>query len=193
MPLEEIFKFCALLNQFRGVERVLLVNGQNRLENDVEHSYQLAMLAWFIVSNRSSNLDKDLILKYALIHDFVEVYAGDTNLYTKDNAHRASKIERERLAAKRLKEELSTFPDLHELIHGYELREDDESKFIYALDKIQPILNIYLDNGRTWKREGITLEMIIESKQAKVTLSPEVKLYFDQIVTLLKERKAELF
>ncbi|MDB5237439.1 MAG: metal dependent phosphohydrolase, putative hydrolase of superfamily, partial [Parcubacteria group bacterium] len=121
-----------------------------------------------------------------------EVYAGDTYIY--GNAEElASKHEREAAAAQRLAEEFPDFPDLHELIETYEKREDAESRFIYALDKLQPVLHIYLDDGATWKETGVTLAMAIENKTPKIAVSPEIAAYFDELLVLLRERQEELF
>ena len=61
--------------------------------------------------------------------------------------------------------EFKEFDDLHILIEQYEKKQDAESRFVYALDKIQPVLNIYTDNGRTWREKNITLQMIIDNKK----------------------------
>ncbi len=189
----DILKFQKILNEFGQVKRTILVNGENRMENDIEHSYQLAMLAWYIVSLKDLDLDIDLVIKYALIHDFVEVYAGDTYVYSEDEELKASKEQREKDAAERLKKEFSEFSELHDLIDEYENKKDKESKFIYALDKIQPVLNIYMDGGRTWKEKDITLSMLIESKKDKVSISKDAQEYFNKIIEILKENEKELF
>lgn len=191
--LTNLLKFVQLLNDFRRTKRVVLANGEDRWENDVEHSFQLAMLAWYIVSTERLSLNLDHVLKYALIHDLVEVYAGDTYLHTNNEELRNSKPHREREAAARLEKEFPKLKDLHRLIAAYEKREDQESKFIYALDKVQPTLNIYLDDGRTWKEKGITLEMEIQRKVDKVTASPEVKQLFDELVAVFKDQEEKLF
>ncbi|MDD5083622.1 MAG: HD domain-containing protein [Candidatus Moranbacteria bacterium] len=191
--LQQALKFSELLNQFRRVIRVVRVNGEDRWENDVEHSYQLAMLAWYIADARKLPLDVGLVVKYALIHDLVEVYAGDTYIYSADKKHLEGKHDREEEARKRLRSEIAEFEELHRLIVRYESREDAESRFVYALDKIQPMLNIYLDNGDTWKEKEVTLEMLFENKEDKVKISPEVKRYFDEFIQLLRENEERLF
>lgn len=191
--LEKLIKFTKLLNEFRAVERVLRVPGQDRYENDTEHSYNLAMMAWYIVSSTKNNLDQDKVIRYALVHDFLEVYAGDTYIYSEDAAHLASKHEREAAAIAKLRETLTEFPDLHATIDAYEARSDAESRFVYALDKIEPVLHMYLDGGRTWKEAKIGLERVYESKKDKVSLSPEIKPYFDELMELLKSKEKELF
>ena len=193
LDLQKILGFVRLLNAFRQVRRALRVNSEERLENDVEHSYYLGMLAWYIADSHHLALDKDLILKYALVHDIVEVHAGDTYVFTTDAKKRDSKEAREKKAILQLQKEFPEFGDLHKLIAGYEKREDDESRFVYALDKIQPVLNIYLDNGRTWKENGVTIQMLVDFKKEKTALSPEVHSCFDELIGLLKKDEAKLF
>lgn len=191
--IEKLLQFTKLLDEFRAVERVLRVTGQDRYENDTEHSYNLAMLAWYIVSSTKTNLDTDKVIRYALVHDFLEVYAGDTYIYSEDAAHLASKHEREAAAIVKLRETLSEFPELHDTIDTYEARGDAESRFVYALDKIEPVLHMYLDGGRTWKEAGIGFDRVYESKKDKVSLSPEIKPYFEELMALLKLKEKELF
>lgn len=191
--LDDILRFADLLNRFREVERMLFVNGQSRKENDVEHSYQLALLAWYIVDSCNLDFDENLVIKYALVHDLVEVYSGDTWIYSNDKKEIASKEKREKKAQNFLKKEFSEFPQMHNLIEAYEKKNDPESKFVYALDKIQPILNIYRDNGRTWQELGITMDTLIKKKKDKVKVSPEVEYYFNELITLLEENEEELF
>jgi len=193
LDLQKILGFVRLLNAFRQVRRALRVNSEERLENDVEHSYYLGMLAWYIADSHHLALDKDLILKYALVHDIVEAHAGDTYVFTTDAKKRDSKEAREKKAILQLQKEFPEFGDLHKLIAGYEKREDDESRFVYALDKIQPVLNIYLDNGRTWKENGVTIQMLVDFKKEKTALSPEVHSCFDELIGLLKKDEAKLF
>jgi len=191
--INKIINFTKLLNKFRSVERVVLVNEKERNENDVEHSYYMAMLAWYIVNVNKLDLDINLVIKYALIHDFVEVYAGDTYIYSSDKAHIESKEKREKEAAEKLQKDFSEFEDMHTLIEKYEKREDKESRFIYALDKIQPMINIYTDNGRSWKVNKVRLQMLIDHKKDKVIVSPEVKKYFEDLIELLKKEEKDLF
>jgi putative hydrolase of HD superfamily len=193
LKLEDILSFTKLLNKFQEVERVLYVPGTNKLENDAEHSYQLAMLAWYILSNNSFNLNKDLVIKYALIHDLVEVYAGDTFLYSKDQNEHNSKNDREESARLRIKEEFLSFEDLHETISNYENKKDAESNFVYVLDKIHPVIQLYLDNGRMWKEREVTLAMLIEKKKSKAQLSPELLPLWNELEEILTEEQSTIF
>ena len=193
LDLSKILNFVGLLNTFRQVERVVLANNEKRWENDVEHSYHLAMLAWYIGESHALPLNRDLLVKYALVHDLVEVYAGDTYIYTMNQSEKDSKKAREEKAAVELRENFPEFEALHRLIFAYEKREGAESRFVYALDKIQPILNIYTDGGRTWKEKGVTIQMLVDTKKHQVALSPEVSACFEELVRLLKKDEEKLF
>ncbi len=192
MELKRLLDYLDLIHQFQRIDRRVMRPGEDRLENDAEHSYQLAMMAWYLNDAEGFGMDTGKLLRYALAHDLVEVYAGDTFAYTTDAAERASKESREAAAAEKISEEFPEFGSLKDTIHTYEKREDREAKFIYALDKLMPTLGIYLDGGRTWHREGVTLAMIKEYKANKIAESPEVETYFNELVSLL-EQKPELF
>ena len=189
MNLDNLLRFAELMHTLQSVKRATFVNGEDRKENDIEHQYQLAILAWYIIDSENLSFDKDLVIQYALIHDVVEVYAGDTYFF----GDRTGKEERERASAERLKIEFPEFKDLHVLIEKYERQEDRESKFVYALDKLVPVINIYLDKGRTWKHYGVTREMLVVNKAEKIKGSEEVKAYFDEMIIRLKEDEPELF
>ncbi len=191
--LQKLLGFAKILNELQKVERVIRVPGSERWENDVEHSYSLAMLAWYIIESEHLSLDKEKVFSYALAHDLVEVYAGDTYIYSEDKEFLASKPERERLAAERLVGEFPDVPEIHTAIKGYVTKEDPESRFVYALDKVEPMLKVYLDNGRTWQEKKITLEMLYEHKKAKIALSPEIQPYFDEFMELLRKEEKKLF
>lgn len=191
--LKNILEFTELLNAFNDTERVNYRPKCINQENDVEHSYQLAMLAWYISDNISPNLNKHLILKYALVHDLVEVYAGDTYLYSEDQNDHNSKHEREESARLKLIEKFPLFKDLHATILQYEKREDEESKFIYVLDKIHPMLHSYLDNGRMWKEHNVTFAMVLAKKKSKMQIYPDLLPIWDEIEKALSDNEDTLF
>jgi len=191
--IENILKFTKTLDAFRAVERAAYVPRTGRLENDIEHCYMLAMLAWYIIETDGLELDVDKVMRYALIHDLVEVHAGDTPVFSSSHTQLQNKAKREEEALQRLKEEYGEFPDLFEWIETYEKRDDKESKFVYALDKLQPMLHIYLDGGRTWREEAVTLSRLVDHKKGKVDVSPEVERYLKELVDILKKDEAKLF
>ncbi len=191
--IQNILKFAEFLNNFRLIERKLLVNGQDRQENDAEHSYQLAMIAWYMVSTGKFILDINKVISYSLVHDIVETYAGDTSFFGRTDTSEVEKVEREEAALKRIEKEFTEFSELTALIHQYEKKEDDESKFVYALDKVQPIFNVYLDKRRTWKQNKVSFDMLISLKRKKLHDDTIVIAYFDEFMKIIETEKGELF
>ncbi len=187
--IDRLFDLQRFLYAFRNIQRVIHYPNKER-ENDTEHSYSLALTAWYI-SSYFPELDKDKIIRYALAHDLVEVHAGDTFAYG-DPAHLASKHQREMAALAQIEKDWADFPDLIGSISAYEERRSPEAAFVYALDKIMPILAIYLANGHTWKEENITIAMLYDKKKTQVVVSPIVGDYFNQLYELLK-RSPHLF
>ncbi len=92
MNIHSILDFTRFLNSFRAIKRVIFTVGDGEPENDSEHSYQLAMMAWYIISAENLKLDRNLVIKYALVHNLVEVYAGDTYFYRSDKEEKHKKI-----------------------------------------------------------------------------------------------------
>ncbi len=191
--LAKLLSFTQFTHKFQQVIRTIYVTGGDRNENDAEHSFQLALVAWYIAgAEKGSILDTDKLIKYAIAHDLVETYAGDTYFHSTDTALKESKGQREKDALKRIKAEFPEFPELHKMITAYESRQDRESKFIYALDKMLPVLNIYLDEGRSWKRDKVSLSMI-RTKDEKIAVSPEITKLWQELVKIVGERERELF
>jgi 5'-deoxynucleotidase YfbR-like HD superfamily hydrolase len=155
-------------------------------ENDTEHSYNLAMTAWYL-AQWFQELDRDLVIRYALVHDIVEVHAGDTFTFG-THAELASKEQREEEALLKLEEDWNDFSDMTETIRAYEKRLDPESRFIYALDKIMPIMMVYIHDGYSWNIDKVSAQMLYDAKVAKVKLSPEIIPYFEELHELLLSR-----
>lgn len=193
MALDQILKLVDFTHKFQRIQRIVRATGEERWENDAEHSYQLALVGWYIVSANNLDLNIDKVVKYAITHDLVEIYAGDTYIFSTDTSLKNSKVEREEEALERIKREFSEFPEMSDLIEKYEKKEDKESRFIYALDKVLPVMNIYLDGGRTWREEKVKLSMLLENKTAKIALSDAVKPYWDELVEILQNKEKELF
>ncbi len=185
--IHRVLEFHELLLQFQAIERITHIPGTYRQENDTEHSYNLAMMAWFL-AQYFPRLDRDKIIRFALVHDLVEVHAGDTYIYA-DAATLATKKKREEKALEQLEKDWSDFNDLIKNVKDYETHTSEEARFVYALDKIMPILVIYLAEGYTWKQEGITPEQLDEIKRHKIAVSDDISPYYEELyVLLLKNR-----
>ena len=190
MDLTKIIKFIDFIHSFQEIERVMKIRGRDNPENDAEHSYQLAMVAWYAIDAFELKLDTNKTVKYALIHDLVEVYAGDVDAFDPDPDRDEKKQQKEHEAFLKMQVEFSEFPEMLKLLEEYEKREDEESKFVYALDKTLPPINIYLDNGRNWQERGIdfTLEKLVVNKKLKIAGQPHVEDLFDQLVKILEQQ-----
>lgn len=189
--LRKLFNFVDFLYKFRNVERAVAIKDSNRPENDLEHSAQLAYVAWYMLTTHEHTLDLGLVLRYALVHDLVEVYAGDTVVY--DEEHKKSKVEREQKALEQIRREFPEASELTDLIDAYETRNDRESRFVYALDKLMPAVNNYLSGGVLWRKLNVTLKRAVEEKQGKIAGDPIVAEYYKELLATLVEREEELF
>lgn len=193
LSLSKIIEFTNFINKFREIERVILIKNNNRKENDAEHSYQLTMLSWYINDVGELNYSLDKIIKYSLIHDLVEIYAGDVNTFSTNKSDHENKENKEMAALEKIKREFPEFPELTQTITTYNKKQDPESKFVYILDKLIPILNIYLDGGRTWIEQKVTLEMLIQNKAPKIKQDKDLNRIFEELLDILKEKEVELF
>lgn len=189
--LHQLLAFTSFTHEIRKVKRSMWVKDEELLENDSEHSFQLAMIAMFIIQENSLSFDINKCMSMAIVHDVLEVHAGDTHIFG-SNSDIKSKTKREKEAIEKLKNDWPNLNIMHQLISEYEIKETDEAKFIYALDKLTPMLNNYLDNGRNWKRENITLSQIIKAKTGKIDKDSTVNNYYEGILKQLKS-KPEFF
>ena len=184
--LSRLLELQRVLIQFSNIARVVDRHDIDKnfvRENDSEHSYSLAMMAWYL-SGYFAELNQNEVIKLALAHDLLEVHAGDTYIYG-DSEHLASKPDREAAALTRLEKEWPDFPDITNCMHTYNARETPEAKFVYALDKLMPIFLIYVSDGYSWKQQNVTLTMLDEHKRTKAALSPEIMPYYEQLYQLL--------
>jgi len=181
--IQRLIEFHRLLLDFQATERATHVPGTFEKENDTEHSYNLALSAWFL-ADYFPELDRDKIIRFALVHDLVEVHAGDTYIYA-DDATLATKEQREHDALLQLEKDWPDFPSLVEDIKIYETLDSEEAKFVYALDKIMPIVLIFIGEGYSWQKDNVTLDQLHSNKKPKVALSAAIKPYYDQLYELL--------
>jgi putative hydrolase of HD superfamily len=191
--IDNILDFAGLLNKFRLIERTVLFKGSDRKENDAEHSFSLAMLAWYINTTYKLGFDIDKLFKYSLAHDLVEVYAGDTYFIQNKDDSVAKKKQRESDAANKLRLDFPEFEEMHNIIELYEKREDPESRFIYALDKIDPMISIYVDGGRALKEYNVDLQTVKDNKISKVSVDSTIKDIYDQLIRKFEENELSIF
>lgn len=185
--IHRVLEFHELLLQFQAIHRITHIPKTHDQENDTEHSYNLAMMAWFL-AQYFPHLNRDKVIRFALVHDLVEIHAGDTYIYA-DAETLATKKDREHTALLKLEQDWPDFKDLIDNVKEYETHKSEEAKFVYALDKIMPIIVIYLGEGYTWQQEGITPERLNEVKRHKVAVSKEISPYYEELYSLLLQNR----
>jgi len=189
--LKRVAEFVRLLHAFQSVERAILAPDLVRKENDAEHSYSLAMLCWYLNNSLGLNLNKSKLLEYSLVHDFVEVYAGDT--YVFDHEGKKTKHQREEEARLRIAGEFPEFKDLHKTIERYESREDSEAIFVHAVDKLIPMVTNYLQGGRSWKEAGVRRDDLFTLKRETIKDQELVRELLEQLIQEIEPRSDEFF
>ena len=175
-----------MIADFAKVTRAVNLADNTTAENDVEHSYGVAMTSWFLHEKIAPKLDISKILKYALAHDIVEIHAGDTYVFDKQAV--ATKEARERSALVQIYSEWPDFTELPQFAEGYADKIDEEAAFVYAIDKLLPIITIELDDAKVvWTKKRVTLEM---ERKNKITIlrSDIVAPYYEKLLDWLDER-----
>ena len=185
-PLDRIADLQQLIADFAKVRRAVPLADANAAENDVEHSYGLALTCWFLQGKIAPELDLSEILKYALAHDIVEVHAGDT--YPFDTAAVATKYQREMAALVQLEHDWPDFTDLTDYARNYADKFNEEARFVYAVDKLLPVIMIELANAKEiWDKKGLTLT-IERSNKVTILQSKIVAPYYKKLLAWLDER-----
>jgi putative hydrolase of HD superfamily len=182
--IHRLIQLHQLLLDFRAVERVTRIPGKPDRENDIDHSYTLAMMAWFL-SSYFPHLDRDTVIRMSLVHDLTEVHAGDTFVFG-NNDHLTTKEQRETEALTKLAADWPDFPEMHALLEHYEQRDSEEAKFVYALDKVMPIIISVIGGGRDFQDYDVTLELMHEQKRNRVSVSPEINEYYTELIEVLR-------
>lgn len=159
--IEQQMDFMREIDGLKQIGRQTYLKDGSRKENDAEHSWHLAMMA--LIMNEYANEDVDVlrVISMVLIHDIVELDAGDTYAY--DTVGNATKRDREVAAAERifhmLPEDQAAY--LRSLWDEFEAEETSESKFAHVLDNIQPIMLNDASNGKAWKEHQVKLSQIL--------------------------------
>ncbi len=186
IPDKTLYDLQSLINTFSLVERCHSIPGTKVQENDAVHSYAVAMLSWYIIDRYSLNLNIEKVLKYVLVHDIAEIYAGDVNTYA-STTERKAKINREQKALNKLKGELTDFPQLIYAAEQYEAKLDEESLFVWTVDKIQALVLGDLDVWRPYKKIGVSYSAFIrKNAELLADASPFCKEIFEAIINYSK-------
>lgn len=148
--------FIIEVDKLKSVLRRSLLADGSRYENTAEHSWHLALVAMVLTPYAEPQVDVGRALQILLVHDLVEIDAGDTYIY--DAEARADKADRERAAADRIFNLLppEQAAQVDELWQEYEERVTPTARFAYAMDRLQPLLLNTASDGASWRRHGIS-------------------------------------
>ncbi|ELA8062779.1 HD domain-containing protein [Vibrio parahaemolyticus] len=163
--MERLEKQLALLIELDKLKSVLrrtrVKSAEGRLENSGEHSWHVALMAVLMEEHANAPVDICRVMKMLLIHDVVEIDAGDTFIY--DTAASKEQAEKEIKAAERLFGMLPTEQgqELLALWQEFEAAQSDDAKYAKALDRLIPMLLNYHNNGQSWKENSVTREQAL--------------------------------
>ena len=153
--------FLKEIDKVKHVFRRSRLLDDSRYENDAEHAWHLAVMAMTLAEYANDEgLDVSKVIRMVLLHDIVEIDAGDTLVY--DTARREEKKEQESKAAKRI---FGLLPEdqrdaFRELWEDFEARQTPEARFAAALDRLEPILQNVSTRGHAWQKHGISRERV---------------------------------
>ena len=180
--LKKQLDFMLELDKMKNIYRQTYVLHEDRKENDAEHSWHLAILAFMLEEYAAEPIDTLKVIKMVLLHDVVEIDAGDTYLY--DEEGYKSKAEREEKAAQRI---FGLLPDdqRDEYYALWREFEDDityESRFASILDRMQPLLLNYTKGGIAWKEHGVHKEQVLSRNRPYFDNSHELAEVIESVI-----------
>ncbi|WP_414588067.1 HD domain-containing protein [Scytonema sp. PCC 10023] len=180
--LTQQIQFIIEIDQLKQVLRQTLLNDGSRRENSAEHSWHLAMMVIVLAEYAPQGVHLLSAIKMVLIHDLVEIDAGDTFCY--DVQGNESKAQREAQAALRL---FGLLPadqasELRSLWEEFEAQETPTAKFAAALDRIQPLLHNQQNKGGTWLIHNITRDQVMKRMAPVETGAPELWSFVQQVI-----------
>lgn len=158
--------FIKEIDKLKYIQRKTRLFNSDRHENDAEHSWHLAMMTIVLAGHANKAIDVLKVVKMVLIHDIVEIDAGDTFIY--DTAKNHSNTEEELIAAKRIfgllpAEQGAEFIAIWE---EFEAGTTDEAKFAKSMDRLEPLLQNTSNQGGTWAEFNVGYQQVYEKKKA---------------------------
>lgn len=170
---EKQIAFILEADKEKNILRQTHLSGHGRQENDAEHAWHMAMMIYLLKEYANAPIDLAKTMMMALIHDIVEIDAGDTYAY--DAAGMETQAERERLAAERI---FGLLPDdqrdeLRGLFEEFEAGETAEAKFARTMDNLQPLMLNDSNDGGDWKAHQVTRTQVMK-RHARNQLGSEV-------------------
>jgi putative hydrolase of HD superfamily len=163
--LEQQMKFILEVDKLKSIIRQNYLIDGSRKEDDADHSWHLALMCALLSEHSNEKIDVIKTIIMVLIHDIVEIDAGDTYAY--DASGNVSKKERELVAAERIFNLLpkDQAEEMRALWDEFEEGDTSEAKFANTLDHLQPMLLNAGSNGKSWKEHQITLSQVMKRNQ----------------------------
>ena len=178
--LDQQLRFTAEIDKMTSIlRRTMLVDGSRR-ENDAEHSWHISVMALIFEEYAIEPVDVSRAVKMCVVHDLIEIYAGDTFAY--DAAGNADKAEREAAAADKLFSQLPAEQgaEIRSLWEEFDAMQTPDSKYAACMDRLQPFLHNTLTGGHTWVESG-TARPAVEKRMAIIKdFMPEVYKWVEQ-------------
>lgn len=162
-------KFLIEADKMKNVLRQTLIADGSRQETDAEHSWHLALMAMTLIeyAKDRDKIDLNRVIRMTIVHDLVEVYAGDTFCYDEDA--KKDKALREKQAADKL---FALLPpeqgrEMRSLWEEFDAEETPDAVYACAVDRLQPLINNHLTQGHTWKKGNVSSAQVY-ARMAKV-------------------------
>lgn len=170
--MEKQIAFALEIDKVKNVFRQTHLSNDGRNENDAEHSWHMAIMAYLFKEYANENVDIAKVMLMCLIHDIVEIDAGDTYAYDEEGLQ--TQKAREDAAKERI---FSILPEeqkneLSALFDEFEAYETAEAKFAHAMDNFQPLILNNSNNGGDWRGHNVTAEQVYK-RQGKTRLGSE--------------------
>lgn len=180
--LEQQLRFLVEVDKMKSVYRRTILIDKTRRESDAEHSWHFALMAMLLLEYAPETVSCEHVMRMALVHDLVEVYAGDTFAY--DEQGYLDKEQREREAADRLFAMLpgDQAAELRTLWEEFDRAETPDAQFAAAIDRLQPFLNNYLTQGHTWALGDVKSEQVYKRMDMIRIGMPEVWPFVDRMI-----------
>ena len=180
--LDALFDFFREIDKEKLIERKTYVTGAVRWENDAEHAWHMAIMTVLLSEYANEEIDVLKTVTMLLIHDIVEIDAGDTYAY--DPEGKKTQKERERKAADRI---FHLLPDdqadkMYELWEEFEAQQTPEAKFAHVLDNCQPLFLNDASNGRSWEEHQVKKSQIYKRNRKTGEGSEVIWEYMKELI-----------
>lgn len=180
--LRKQIAFILEADKEKNILRQTHLSGNGRRENDAEHAWHMAVMIYLLKEYANEEFDLAKAMVMALIHDIVEIDAGDT--YAFDDKGMETREEREKLAAERI---FGILPEdqgqeLRSLFEEYEANETPEARFVRVMDNFQPLLLNNSNDGQDWKEHGIRKSQVIKRHVSTKLGSNEIWEFSEEII-----------